>query len=428
MKRKLLALLGLATAGLAGLLLIIMPATGADHADAPLVSARDDQDIADLYVFRGETSGSVAMILSVRSFTFPGDTPVFDTGTVYEFKVDQDGDATADVAYRMSFGAADTDGVQTITVRRADTGAEDFANTGEEIASGATTAPGDSPNVIEEGDVRVFAGLRDDAFFFDTNAFLLGLKFQEPGVNFYTGFNSLAIVIEVPEDDLAADGTFGVWGTTSVGGTVQDRAGRPGIATVLVPMASRNDYNATRPSQDVSRWKSTFVARLTELGADPALADTLLPDILTVDTSMPLAYLNGRAPADDVIDGTLKLLTGDPAATDFVENDSALLNNFPFLGVPNPGQLPATTVNAVATQTAIASGAGGSPTPAPPAPAATATRPTGVSAPNTGTGPGDNGSGMPVLTLILGAAAIVGLAVAGGFGLRARSSEARAHD
>jgi hypothetical protein len=65
------------------------------------------------------------------------------------------------------------------------------------------------------------------------------------------------------------------------------------------------------------------------------LADILLPDILTVDTSNPAGFLNGRGLADDVIDAELALVTNGAVTTDCVANDSAFSDSFPYLAPPN---------------------------------------------------------------------------------------------
>jgi hypothetical protein len=65
----------------------------------------------------------------------------------------------------------------------------------------------------------VFAGVRDDPFFFDLvqfNRVVSGAatSFNDPGADTFAGFNVLAIVIELPKSVLG-DNTLGVWGTTS---------------------------------------------------------------------------------------------------------------------------------------------------------------------------------------------------------------------
>ena len=64
--------------------------------------------------------------------------------------------------------------------------------------------------------IKVFAGPRDDPFFFDLNrykAILAGTAagFSNPGTDTFAGSNVLSIVIEVPKTLIAATGNINVW-------------------------------------------------------------------------------------------------------------------------------------------------------------------------------------------------------------------------
>ena len=126
--------------------------------------------------------------------------------------------------------------------------------------------------------------------------------------------------------------------------------GRPAILTVFIPPNPfepgstavgnlEDQFNATQPKKDQKRWRGEIVNTLLALGNSQAradaLADVLLPDILTVDLSAETAFLNGRAPANDVIDAELNLITNGAITTDCISNDSTFLSGFPYLGVPN---------------------------------------------------------------------------------------------
>mgnify|MGYP002626390588 CR=1 FL=1 len=66
------------------------------------------------------------------------------------------------------------------------------------------------------------------------------------------------------------------------------------------------------------------------------LTDILLPDLLTVDTSNPAGFLNGRRLEDDVIDAELDLLTKGALTGDGVDaNDVPFLTVFPYLAAPH---------------------------------------------------------------------------------------------
>ena len=70
-------------------------------------------------------------------------------------------------------------------------------------------------------------------------------------------------------------------------------------------------------------FRDQVVGVITALSGDPALAealaDVLLPDILTIDTSSSAGFLNGRALANDVMDAELNLITGGGVPGDCVD-------------------------------------------------------------------------------------------------------------
>jgi hypothetical protein len=127
--------------------------------------------------------------------------------------------------------------------------------------------------------------------------------------------------------------------------------GRPAINTVFIPNnpfepsgsepSQRNKFNAGRPRTDQKNFRGEVVDTLEIFyGAGSptaqALADFLLPDILTVNTSSSAGFPNGRRLADDVIDIELGLVTNGAVTTDCVGNDSSFTNSFPYLAAKNP--------------------------------------------------------------------------------------------
>ena len=187
--------------------------------------------------------------------------------------------------------------------------------------------------------VRCARGRFDDPFFFDLLSFRNGLAFCPGGVgtNFFRGLDTLAIVLELPSAHFGTS-QIGVWGLTSQGGKTIDRMGRPAINTVFIPSNLKDAFNETKPADDFRRFGQIVTNALASLGAaNPAgLAQFLLPDILTVDTSDASGFPNGRRLADDVIDIELGLITNNAVTTDCVANDSNFRTTFPYLAVPNP--------------------------------------------------------------------------------------------
>src|SRR5215468_6311502 len=152
------------------------PDFGFPHGDARL-------DLTDLYAFPkpGEADKSI-LIMNVHPSAVvnpPGPTTAepFSPEALYELKIDTDGDAVADIAYRVRFSASG-DGSQTATLRRV--GGAQAAGTGDGgqvIVESAQVSTGRDARVTEAGEYRFFAGWRSDPFFFDTLGILNNLQF-----------------------------------------------------------------------------------------------------------------------------------------------------------------------------------------------------------------------------------------------------------
>ncbi len=140
----------------------------ADHLDAPgLMPPGGDPrvDITDIYAFQkpGDATKSI-LIMNVNPLALASE---FSPDAVYELKVDTDGDASANVAFRITFSAKSA-GAQTATVRLASgSQAVGRSGTGTVIISGAPVSFGATPQVTTQGPYVFFAGIRSDPFFFD---------------------------------------------------------------------------------------------------------------------------------------------------------------------------------------------------------------------------------------------------------------------
>jgi hypothetical protein len=195
-------------------------------------------------------------------------------------------------------------------------------------------------DIAIKGGGTLRAGRFDDPFFFDLDAFHNGLAFCPGGVgtNFFAGLNVTAIVLELPSSMLG--GNIGVWARTELNGQQIDRMGRPAINTVFIPASKKDAFNFGIPSHDQRDFRGDVVNTLVSLGNSTAtanaLADVLLPDILTFNTASSAGFLNGRAPANDVIDAELGLISGGAITGDCVANDSPFTTTFPYLAAPNP--------------------------------------------------------------------------------------------
>src|SRR6266550_2195205 len=130
------------------------PDFGFPHGDARL-------DMTDLYAFPkpGEPGKSI-LILNVHpsvAVNPPGPTTPepFAPGALYEFKVDTNGDAVADIAYSVQF--VTRDGNQAATLRRSQGArAAGVYDDGEVIVEGAQVSVAREALVTTAGDYRVF--------------------------------------------------------------------------------------------------------------------------------------------------------------------------------------------------------------------------------------------------------------------------------
>ena len=146
--------------------------------------------------------------------------------------------------------------------------------------------------------------------------------------------------MELPRSFFGTD-NIGVWSRTALNGVQIDRMGRPAINTVFIPSNLKDAYNVANPINDQSLFRDPFTATArTVLGnsADRAnfLADFLLPDIMSIDTSKTDGFPNGRRLQDDAIDIELNLITNGAITTDCVANDSTFRTTFPYWAGPNP--------------------------------------------------------------------------------------------
>jgi len=146
--------------------------------------------------------------------------------------------------------------------------------------------------------------------------------------------------------------------TGAVYSIVGDQVGRPGVNTVFISAADKNDFNATTPSTMGTAYQAKIQSKLLALnpnysknflGLDAAtFSGVLATDVLNVATSGATTYydgtnaLTGRNLGDDVIDFSVKLIFGGPTGSanptltsDHVDkNDKAFLSKFPYEAAP----------------------------------------------------------------------------------------------
>jgi hypothetical protein len=239
-RRRTLAAGLLVLAGAAGAASL---AIGSDHQDTAEVELDNPNlDMTDVYAFPGSAAGRIVLVMNSRAFLTPGATAAdasFDPDLLYQFKIDNDGDAREDRVIQITFSG--TGANQQVEVRGPVAPPVQGA-TANEVADVSPAVTGAiNANLGSSDNLQVFAGPRDDPFFLDLEAFFCILPdrkpeagplagdcaldpnpaapffFRNPGVNYVDGFNLLSIVIELPSSliENGAPGKLGIWGTIS---------------------------------------------------------------------------------------------------------------------------------------------------------------------------------------------------------------------
>lgn len=231
---RVIALVAFAAGGLA----LAGIARASDHQDNPLVELNPSMDMSDVYAFPG-AAGRIALVMNSRPLLTPAQTPgaSFDPSILYQFKVDNTGDAREDRVIQVIFRGTGTG--QTVEVRgpMAPPVQGAMMNT---VGGTAPVVSGPINQVLGSATgIQVYAGAREDPFFLDLEQFLRILPDRRPStgalsqipetatassfrtassaVDALKGSNVLSIVVELPTSDLTAGGKpkIGIWGTIS---------------------------------------------------------------------------------------------------------------------------------------------------------------------------------------------------------------------
>jgi hypothetical protein len=286
-------------------------------------------DINDVYVFTSrENPNNTVLIMTVNPGAGVFSPETFDPNARYQFLIDNDRDARANLTYQFRFGPEGTNQRAKLKLN------------GERLARGKV-----GEEIPVEGGGKMTAGIFDDPFFFDLDGFKTGTF---TGDDFFAGLNVSAIVLEVPTDTLTdrgsanPDGHIGIIGQTKHRRTMKlDRMGRPLINTVLIPKGLKDDFNAGYSPNDKRAFLDDILDSLSALSSLPrdssfvvSLGNALVPDLLSFDTNLPLGFPNGRRLEDDVADTLLTLFTAGKVTGDGVDaNDMPFSNTFPYLTV-----------------------------------------------------------------------------------------------
>ncbi|MBS1597838.1 MAG: DUF4331 family protein [Bacteroidetes bacterium] len=214
MRKKHLLFTAIAIAVMSGSIL-----WAADHIDAPAVT-NTPSDITDLYVFQGQDKNNLVFVANTQGLLSPTATSGahFDPNTLIEFKIDNNGDNIEDLVIQAIYknGKMHVYGPYKPLI----TGTKSVIDPSEFSAETSVTKYGEAEKI--EGNkkgIKVFAGPRDDPFFFDLTQFkhiIAGeaSSFNNPGTDAFAGTNVLSVVVEVPKNLLGGKDKLNVWLTT----------------------------------------------------------------------------------------------------------------------------------------------------------------------------------------------------------------------
>jgi hypothetical protein len=382
------------------LLLLGATAFAASHRNGPLLLEDQTANLNDFYIFRSYETGksnSIVMSMSTQGFQNPDNGPSyykFSDNVLYRFNInnqrglDGNPDIQVDfvfnstlrpngtfVSYFGTIKSIDDPGIflyqtYSVVVRNLDTGATTYFNTdvnGHALSvAPPNIGPKSTPNyeaTLGQPSVftlsngwRVFAGPRDDAFYFDSGATFDTLNFRAPApvltgtadtgtglqypaaVDGFAGYNISLIAVELPITAVTADGSMptvsgapnskvGAWATTLrqqvtvrpspamplyFGDYAQvDRLGNPLTVEALIPLPMKDLWNLTAPADDQQFaqyignpfFATGILNGVFGLPVPPAPRTDLLgifvPDITRIDLTIaptPLAQQNRLGP------------------------------------------------------------------------------------------------------------------------------------
>ncbi len=367
----------------------------ADHAESTSVAGDPGADIADVFAFLNPNDNSkVVLAMDVEGFIVPSELlnlSFFSHEILYRFEIENTGDAIPDQTIDVTFSPQTSRSApQTATVRlpnsRRGGRLRTFtAPTTVQTLNGTANPFNVTTNLAN--DVKFFAGLTDDPFYFDIvgfNRFVGSVLAGSPDAtrlqrarDSFAGYNIHMIAIEVPASMLRGSNgeIVGINGVTlrqrsstrqntgeviNSGDYVQvDRMATPAVNTALIPFARKNEYNAATPFDDANGlFANDIVGTLTALGTNASnigiLANVAVAngDFLRLNLSTPNSsvgfgerattpgysgFPNGRRPGDDTVDVLLYFISNQALTTgdNVNSNEVPIPNSFPFFALPN---------------------------------------------------------------------------------------------
>jgi hypothetical protein len=380
------------------------------HREAPVISEDPAADNTDVYAFVSpDRPNSVTIVANYIPLEEPAGGPNFNQfadDVLYELKVDNNGDGREDVSYRFEFETKTRNGDTFLyntgpidTLSDPDWNRPQTYKVTRVTRQGTTVlgrnlptppvniGPRSTPNygslmqaAVQQlpGGIKAYAGQSDDPFYVDLGSVfdLAGLRPFNPvhviplgadnGVDGVGGFNTHAIVLQVPITQLTQDGklhaaderkaVIGVYATASrqklqvidangrrrdSGDWVQvSRLAEPLINEVIIPLGKKDRWNASDPSDDADFASHYTRPELTRLAnfLYPALDDapeTGRGDIAAILlTGVPGLNFTGSTQAD-----LIRLNTGIPPSAPVGAGNRLGVLAGDFAGFPNGRRL-----------------------------------------------------------------------------------------
>jgi hypothetical protein len=377
-----------------------------DHDDGDIDVRSRALSLTDLYVFRegdlnpNAKTDDLILVMNTNPRSLARQQYYFSDKATYDFNItrvaDKDSVPTGkpDVTLRFTFSPPDRNFQQQITLTTLFDGGRGGSQSFRGEGGRLVTTPifnASNPTVsqvsVNGSNLSVFAGLREDPFFFDVEQYFrvragaagfgppMGFRPANQALDFTKGYNVNTIVVRVPRKFLQASTnatTFDVWLSLRIpdpktGKFVQtEQLARPGINELLTTGVNQEiyaAYNRTQPTRstegDAGVVRNNIKQTLKAVGNDETranlLLNALLPDVMRIDTTIRSGYgaalnklsapIGGRMLLDDVVDISLVLVTNNAIRTDNVsytgtpnnpaQGHQPLVNSFPYLALPN---------------------------------------------------------------------------------------------
>lgn len=362
-----------------------------DHDDGETSFKARNLNLTDLYAFREDwqdsagSADNLVLVMNTNPRSLAQFQYEFNTVASYDFNLSRVLDANKtkapegprDINIRFTFGNLDENGRQSIRMRLAVKGRRTFNRV---IGTTSTLADSQAGSLVinrasvRDSTVQVFAGLREDPFFFDVERYFRIRSFLATGnntlgsgpiqggpnvfrsdstaVDFTVGYNVNSIVVSIPLALLrenSGQNVFDVWETISIpelvspsantAGTINGRNNRPTKQIERLARPAINEglvltnrrlamFNELNPRQDLLKRNETVLAEVVAVltavfqysvanGLNPApvsqVAAGFLPDVMRIDTSKSVAVNTAAYNSDFVlVDGAVQgaMLTG----------------------------------------------------------------------------------------------------------------------